>query len=397
MSKLKTVEILKGKITVKKPGALRNALIVTQFAIAIILMCSTVIIFQQFDYLRSAPLGYNTQSIISIPLKNDDKGKQIVSQLRNQLSSQSSVISVTGSDVNLGIGEDRSTTTSVICFTYGDKNICGQFINVGFDYLKTLSISPVAGRDFSMEYAADTSAQVIATESYAAQFGKKEVAGFTYYADSTQPPIKIVGVIPDIQIKSLGAQQKPVVIYLNHGNRMGYAFIRVATSNPSATMDMVKKVYAGIEPGVVFNGSYVNENIDRLYKEEQMMATLFTIAATIAIILSCMGLFGIASIVIKQRVKEIGVRKVLGASVSSILAMVSKEFVKPVLIALLIAVPLCWWLMDTWLQHYSYRITIQWWVFIAAGLAAILITLGTISFQSVRAAIANPVKSLRTE
>ncbi|MGN6341532.1 MAG: ABC transporter permease [Ginsengibacter sp.] len=397
MAKLKTVEILKGKITVKKPGALRNALIVTQFAIAIILMCSTVIIFQQFDYLRSAPLGYNTQSIISIPLKNDDKGKQIVSQLRNQLSSQSSVISVTGSDVNLGVGEDRSTTTSVICFTYGDKNICGQFINVEFDFLKTLSIRPVAGRDFSIEYAADTSAQVIATESYAAQFGKKEVAGFTYYADSTQPPIKIVGVIPDIQIKSLGAQQKPVVIYLNHGNRMGYAFIRVVTSNPVATMDMIKKVYAGIEPGVVFNGSYVNENIDRLYKEEKMMATLFTIAATIAIILSCMGLFGIASIVIRQRVKEIGVRKVLGASVSSIFAMVSKEFVKPVLIALLIAVPLCWWMMDAWLQHYSYRITIQWWVFIAAGLVAVLITLATISFQSIKAAIANPVKSLRTE
>ena len=397
MAKLKTVEILKGKITVKKPGALRNALIVTQFAIAIILMCSTVIIFQQFDYLRSAPLGYNTQSIISIPLKNDDKGKQIVSQLRNQLSTQSSVVSVTGSDVNLGVGEDRSTTTSVICFTYGDKNICGQFINVGFDFLKTLSIRPVAGRDFSMEYAADTGAQVIATESYAAQFGKKEVAGFTYYVDSTQPPIKIVGVIPDIQIKSLGVQQKPVVIYLNHGDRMGYAFIRVATSNPVATMDMIKKVYAGIEPGVVFNGSYVNENIDRLYKEEKTMATLFTIAAAIAIVLSCMGLFGIASIVIRQRVKEIGVRKVLGASVSSIFAMVSKEFVKPVLIALLIAVPLCWWMMHAWLQHYSYRITIQWWVFIAAGLASILITLATISFQSIKAAIANPVKSLRTE
>jgi ABC-type antimicrobial peptide transport system permease subunit len=127
------------------------------------------------------------------------------------------------------------------------------------------------------------------------------------------------------------------------------------------------------------------------------MATLFTVAAAIAIVLSCMGLFGIASIVIRQRVKEIGVRKVLGASVSSILAMVSKEFVKPVLIALLIAVPLCWWMMHTWLQHYSYRITIQWWVFMAAGFAAVLITLATISFQSIKAAIANPVKSLRTE
>ena len=397
MAKLKTLEILKGKITVKKPGALRNALIVTQFVIAIVLICSTIIIYQQFNYLRSAPLGYNTTSVISVPIKNDEKGRDVVAQLRTRLASNPSVLSVSGSNVNLGLGQDHSTSTSVMCFDYGDKTICGQTINADYNILKTLGIKPIAGHDFSMEYAGDTSAQVIATNSYAAQFGEKNIAGFSYYSDSTQPPIKIVGVIPDIQIKSLTDQQRPIVIYLSQDKRMEYAWINVNTANTVSTMNMIKKVYAEIEPGVEFQGSYVNENIERLYKEEKIMANMFTIAASIAIILSCMGLFGMASIIIRQRVKEIGVRKVLGASVKSIITLVSTEFIKPVLIAFLIAVPIGWWAMNKWLQNYTHRVHVAWWVFVIAGTAALLITICTISFQAIKAAIANPVKSLRTE
>ncbi|MGN6532667.1 MAG: ABC transporter permease, partial [Ginsengibacter sp.] len=198
-------------------------------------------------------------------------------------------------------------------------------------------------------------------------------------------------------IKSLSDRQKPIVIFLSRDKNMNYAWLKVNTANPAATMDMIKKVYAQIEPGVEFQASYANENIERLYKEEKLMGNLFTIAAAIAIILSCMGLFGIASIIIRQRVKEIGVRKVLGASVSSIFTLVSREFVKPVLIAFLIAVPLCWWAMNSWLQHYSHRVSIHWWVFAIAGIAAFTITICTVSFQSIKAAIANPVKSLRSE
>jgi putative ABC transport system permease protein len=397
MAKLKTVEILKGKISVKKPGALRNGLIVTQFVIAIVLMCCTIIIFQQFDYLRSAPLGYNTTSLISIPIKNDDKGKAIVSQMRTRLSTQASVLSVTGSNANLGIGEDRSSSTSITCFDYGDKTICGETINVDYDFLKTLGIKPISGHDFSMDYAADTGTTLIATQSYAEQFGKNTSAGFSYYADSSQPKITIAGIIPDIRLKSFNDQQRPLAIFLNRSNNMNYVWIKVNTNNPVVTMDLIKKTYASVEPGIEFNGSYVNENIDRMYHGEQVMANLFSVAAGIAIILSCMGLFGIASIVIRQRVKEIGVRKVLGASVNGIIALVSKEFIKPVIIALLIAVPIAWWAMNKWLQNYALRINIEWWVFVMAGVGAIIITACTISFQAIKAAIANPVKSLRTE
>ena len=397
MAKLKTVEILKGKITIKKPGMLRNALIVIQFVIAIVLICSTVIIYQQFNYLRSAPLGYNTTSVISIPIKNDEKGRDIIAQLRTSLASQSSVLSVSGSDVNIGIGEDHTSSTSVTCFTYGDKTICGQVINADYDFLKTLSIKPLSGHDFSQEYAADTSTQIIATKSYADEFGKKTIAGFSYYGDSAEPAITIVGIIPDIQIKSLTDQQRPVLINLGQNRRMSYAWIKVTTANPAVTMDMIKKKYAQAEPGVEFQGSYVNENIDRLYKEEKVMANMFSVAAAIAIILSCMGLFGIASIVIRQRVKEIGVRKVLGASINNIFTLVSKEFIKPVIIAFFIAVPIGWWAMDSWLQDYSHRVMIHWWVFAIAGIMALIITIGTVSFQAIKAAMANPVDSLSAD
>lgn len=211
MARLKTVEILKGKITAKRPGALRNALIVTQFVIAIVLMCCTIIIYQQFDYLRSAPLGYNTTSLISIPIKNDDKGKDIVYQMRTRLATQASIISVTGSDVNLGIGADHTSGTSITCFDYGDKTICGQTMNADYDFLKTLNIKPTSGHDFSMEYAADTGTTLIATQSYAEQFGKDTKAGFSYLADSSQPRITIAAVIPDIRLKSFNEQLKTAV------------------------------------------------------------------------------------------------------------------------------------------------------------------------------------------
>ncbi len=397
MASLKTVEILKGKISIKKPGMLRNALIVTQFVIAIVLMCCTIIIFQQFNYVRAAPLGYNTTSIISIPIKDNINGKDIIDKMRTRLASQSSVIAVSGSNANLGLGEDGSTSTSVMCFTYGDKNICGQVINGDYDFLKALGIKPVSGRDFSADHPGDTGTAVIATESYAAQFGKNDIAGFSYYPDSALPKITIVGIIPDFKLNSIKRQQKPLVISLSSDKNLSYVWIKVITSNPTVTMNMIKNVYSTVEPGVEFKGSFVNENIDRLYRDEQMMAKLFSIAACIAIILSCMGLFGMASIIIRQRVKEIGVRKVLGATVNGIVTLVSKEFIKPVLIAILIAIPVGWWIMSAWLQDFAYRVNIHWWVFGIAGFVAILISILTISFQAIKAARANPVQSLRTE
>ncbi len=397
MGKLKTVEILKGKISLKKPGLFRNALIVAQFAIACVFICSTIIIYQQFQHLRSAPLGYNPSSIISIPIHNQAEGKKIVAQMRMRLSSQSSISSVTGSSVNLGVGLDHATTKASLGFDYNGKHINTNWITADYDVLKTLNIIPKEGHDFSTAYAADSSNAIIVTESMAKQLSDKNVAGLSFYTDSSQPKLTVVGVIPDFHLYSMHEKPEPLSIALSSNNMLTYILIRVNTQNTSATMNLVKAAYAQTEPGAEFKGSFVNENTERWYANEQMLSKMFSIAALVAIVLSCMGLFGIAFIVIKQRVKEIGVRKVLGASVGNVAVLVTKEFIKPVLLAVLIATPIAWWAMGKWLQDFDYRITIQWTIFLAAGFVAVCIAIATVASQAIKAAIANPVKSLRTE
>jgi putative ABC transport system permease protein len=397
MGKLKTVEILKGKISLKKPGIFRNALIVAQFVIAIVLICTTVIIYQQFQHLRKAPLGYTTESLVSVPIKQYEKGREIVGKMRTMLASQSGIVSVTGSDVNLGVGTDGSTSQTSYGFDYNGRSVNTNYMAADYDILKTLNIKTKGGRDFLSSYTADTTNAVIITESLAKQLGEKDVLGLSFFADSSRPKWNVVGVIPDFNLYSMYQKNEPLTICLNSNSFISYALVRVNTQNPTAVMDMIKSTYAQVEPGVEFKGSYVTENIDRWYTNEKRLSSMFSIAALVAIILSCMGLFGMAFIIIRQRVKEIGVRKVLGASVSGIAALVTREFIKPVAIALVIATPIAWWAMHKWLQDFTYRINIQWWVFLVAGLLTVLIAIVTVSFHAVKAAVANPVKSLRTE
>lgn len=397
MGKLKTVEILKGKISLKKPGLFRNALIVVQFVIACVFICSTIIIYQQFQHLKNAPLGYNTSSIISIPIHDQANGKEIVNKMRMLLSSQSSIASVSGSSINLGIGQDHSTSKSSSTFEINGKSINTNWVTADYDILRTLSIIPEEGRDFSTDYVGDSNHSVIVTESMAKQLSDKNVVGLSFYPDSSQPALTVIGVIPDFHLYSMREKSEPLTISISPNNMLAYMLIRVNTKNTSATMNLVKSTYAQVEPGVEFKGSYVNENIERWYETEQMLSRMFSIAALVAIVLSCMGLFGIAFIVIKQRVKEIGVRKVLGASVSSVALLVTKEFIKPVIIAMVLATPLAWWIMSKWLQDFDYRINIQWTIFLAAGFVAVFIAVATVASQAIKAAVTNPVKSLRTE
>jgi ABC-type antimicrobial peptide transport system permease subunit len=397
MGKLKTVEILKGKISVKKPGFFRNALIVIQFVIAIVLMCTTIIIYQQFRHLRSAPLGYTTSALISVPIKHDEKGKEIVSKMRTLLASQTSIVSVSGSTVNFGVGQDGGTSRMSFGFDYKGKSVSTDFMQADYDILKTLDIPLKSGRDFSTSYVADTINTIIVTESMAKQLGEKDVVGLTFYADSSEPRWTVVGVIPDFHLYSMYQETAPLTISMTNNKSINYLLIRVNSQNPTATMELIKNTYAVVAPGVEFKGSFVDENIERWYKNEGQLSQMFSVASLVAIILSCMGLFGMASIIIRQRVKEIGVRKVLGASVSGITAMVTREFIWPVAIALLIATPIAWWAMGTWLQDFVYRIDIKWWVFVLTGGLSISIAILTVSYQAVKAAVANPVKSLRTE
>ncbi|GAB3951467.1 ABC transporter permease [Spirosoma harenae] len=397
MARFNAVEVLKGKIAMKRPGFLRNSLIVTQFTISCLLTCCTIFAIQQVGYLRTRPLGFEKEQVISIPVGNKYSGRQLLQRMRNKLANDPSVVSITGSGVNLGRGKDGSVSRSMLGFTYKDKEIHTDWLLVDYDYLKTLNIKLLSGREFSPAYPSDSLDRVIITESMAKQLGEKDPVGRFFQTDTAGTKIQIIGLIPDYHLYSLQQEKKPITMHLSSSEEIGYIFIRVTPQSLLTSMDKLKTIWAEIAPGAEFIGTFLDANIDALYRNEEAMSQVFSFAAGIAILLSCMGLFAIALMTIEQRTKEIGVRKVLGASIPGIILLLSRDFVKLVLIALAIATPLTWFLMTQWLASYAYKIDLSVWVFALVGFGAVLIAMATVSFHSIKAALVNPVKSLRAE
>ncbi|MFL9483668.1 FtsX-like permease family protein [Chitinophagaceae bacterium LWZ2-11] len=400
VARFKVVEVLKGKVSVNRSAYLRNGLITFQFIMSSLLICGTFVIYSQFQHLRSAPLGFEQESVISIPIKRSENSNQYINELRLKLLSQPQITSVTGSSINLGIGEDKSQSSHGLGFDYKGKTIFTNVVIVDYDYLKTIGITPIAGREFSPNYPSDTSSlanNVVVTESVAKQFGEKNVEGLSFYSDSSKPKWNIVGIIPDFHLYSMHEKIAPVTLFMNKKNSINYIFVKVKTNNPVQTMSLVTAAYKEIEPDNTVKASYLSENTQRWYDKEKRLSTIFCSSAGIAILLSCLGLFAIVSLVMEQRRKEIGVRKVLGASVTEITTLLSKDFLKLVVIAFLIATPTAWYFLNKWLQDFTYRINISWWIFPLAGVLTLMIALLTISFQTIKASLANPVKSLRSE
>lgn len=399
MAKFNTVAVLKGNVTTKRPGVLRNSLIVTQFTLSCLLTCCTVIAFQQVAHLRQSPLGFDKEQVISIPVGNQVNGRQVLGRLRNKLANDPAVLAITGTGVNLGRGKDRVSSRTTVGFTFKGKSMSTDVLLVDFDYLKTLNIKPIAGRDFSRAYASDSVNRLLITQSMAKLIGEKYPVGMLLGDDddSTGTKSQIIGVVPDFQLYSVADEAKPITMHLSNTEPILYVFVRVTPQSLAGSMDKLKKVWAEVAPQSEFMGSFLDENVDAWYQNEAQLSQMLSLASGIAILLSCIGLFAIALLMIEQRTKEIGIRKVMGASISGLVLMLSRDFVKLVLIALAIAVPLAWFGMQKWLDNYSYRIDISPWVFVSVGVGAILIALLTVSFQSVKAALMNPVKSLRSE
>ncbi|MBC8110799.1 MAG: FtsX-like permease family protein, partial [Verrucomicrobia bacterium] len=283
-------------------------------------------------------------------------------------------------------------------FKYKNGTIAADNLTIGYDFLKTMDLKLVAGRDFSRQYATDSVIAVLINEQMALQIGKNNPVGEMLDINESGKPFQVIGVIKDFHFESLHNKIGSHMIMLGNKNfSPGYIFVKVSDKNTPETMELLEKTWLKAAPGLEFKGSFINENADRQYNDEKQIAGIFTGAAGLSILLSCMGLFAIAVLTITQRTKEIGIRKVLGASVNQIVMILSKDFLKLVLIAFVIAVPVAWYAMNQWLQDFAYRIEISWWIFALAGISALLIALFTVSFQAIRAALANPVKSLRTE
>jgi len=396
MSSLKPIIVLKGLLKFR-PGAtyFRKALVVFQFALSIILILGMIVIYRQIDFIHNKNLGFAKEDLLYMPLEGELQKtyptfkEQLLKQpgIKYVTSAQSSPLEV-GSSTS-GVRWPGKDTTKLILFSSNP---------ITYDYIKTMGIQLVAGRDLSTEYGLDTMNYLV-NEAAAKKIGYKDPVGkeLTMWGDKGM----IVGLMKDYHHNSLHVPIEPLILRLHKkswgGTYWGNIIVRTEKGKTKQAIVSMEKLYKQFNPGFPFKYYFTDDEIANRYKAEYTVSKLSRYFAFLAIFISCLGLFGLVTFTAEQRTKEIGIRKVLGASVTGIVGMLSKDFLKLVIIAAVIAFPVAWWAMHRWLNDFAYRVNIGWWVFVVAGIVALLIALLTISFQSIKAAIANPVKSLRTE
>ena len=395
ISRFDTIDVLKG-ITQKgvSSGNIKNGLIIAQFSISVLLIACTIIAWSQMDYLKNKPLGFNQKQVISIPVGHGVSGEKLLSYMRNELSSQPEIICITGADVNLGQGKDNSNYKSVFGFGMDGKEYLTHGLNVEFDYIETLDLELVAGRSFDRQFSTDSTEACIINETMAKQLGGLDALDKVIPIEGDK---KIIGIVKDYHFESLKNKIASTTMFFNKPFGINYIFVKIQGNAPAQAMDILQKAYLSYHPKGLFLGSFLDENTKSQYDKEAKISKIFTSAAILAIILSALGLFAVALLVIRNRTKEIGVRKVLGANVLTLVHLLNKQFLAQVCIAIVIAIPIAYYFMHNWLQEFSFRTEIEWWMLFAAGIIAIGIAFFTVSLHSIRAANANPVTALRSE
>ena len=405
LSGFRPVEILKGKLKLgNKTGLVRKSLITGQFVTSSAMIVCTIVIGGQLDYLRNKDLGYQKEQVVIVPTNKPRlRGMEIAELYRNELLKQPQVA---GASVSL---MSFSETPWINVGYADDKNVYRSFQFNAIDpyFLKTMDIKMAEGRDFSADNPADITSSMIVNEALVKQFGWTNAVGQKLPGRIEQ---QIVGVVKDFNYQSLHTPVQPLAMvikpdtFFRRINDISFGAplqprisVRLKAGNLAANLNTLKQVWSKVAPDQEFEYRFLDESIAAQYTQEQRTGTIVKLASALSIFIACMGLFGLATLTVVRRTREIGIRKVLGASVSSVVRLLSKEFLVLVIIAALIAFPLGWWAMNKWLEDFAYRIHIGWWVFPLAGIAALLIALLTVSFQAIRAALANPVKSLRTE
>ncbi|HEY4061531.1 MAG TPA: FtsX-like permease family protein [Puia sp.] len=394
LSALNTSLTVKGKITVAKNHRLRNGLMVVQFILSGLLIICTTIVWQQLNYMRTAPLGYDKEQVLSIPIGSHIEKQRALELMRTRLAGLPGILSVSATDINMGRGRDNSSSTSVMGFDYKGKEVHTNWLQVDYDYTRTLGLQLLKGRDFSRAYGTDSGVVVI-NEKMAAAIGEKDPVGMVLPIGDSH--FRIAGIVKDFHFRSLHQEIAPLTMALIPPSSVNYILVKVTPADLPGSLRTVTAVWKDINPTAEVEISFLDENTDKQYRKEARLSKIFISGALIAILISCMGLVAIVVLVMGQRTREIGIRKVLGATVTHILSLVAREFMFLVLIAVVIASPIAWWLMHRWLQDFAYRIHIGPWIFLFSAAVALLIALLTIGFQALKAAWANPVENLKQE
>ena len=402
LSAFKPVSVLKGKIVHSfSATAIRKGLVVFQFTISICLVLGAIVIWQQLNFLQDQQMGFNKNQQIILPMQYDNTAAKFTT-LKNELLKNPHIKSVTSGSTYPGI----PSLTDMLFYAEGKSTneiVDIQLSAIENDYIKTLGFTLLHGRShFPNEFTAD-SAGIILNETAVKDLGYslENAVGKKIYCDFARfhAVMQIVGVVKNFNFESLHYSIKPFGFTTGaFANKYSYTIASVASNNYPQLLKEIERSWITVNPSVPFEYSFLDQDFQRNYGKEQLTARIVAYFTFIAILIACLGLFGLAAFFPPNNgTKEIGIRKVLGASVTDVTALLSKEFIKLILVAIVIASPIAWWAMTKWLQDFAYKISISWWMIGMAGLIAIVIALITISFQSVKAALMNPVKSLKSE
>ncbi len=393
LSSFKPITVLKGRFATSSKGiVLRKGLVITQFAISIALIIGTIVVYKQMTFMRSHDLGFAKDQMLVLDTQGDAAKDALTQEI-------SKLPGIKGTTLSSSVpGGSHSTAYSEIENSNGDLQVANlDLFFVDFDYIPQYQIQLVAGRPFSREFGMDTTEAMVINEAAVKYFGypsAHKAIGKKFKQWGREG--KIIGVVKDFHFKSLQEQIEPLSMRIEP-SRSYLISVQVAAGNLPASIAAIESKWKTLISNRPFSYYFLNEFFDRQYRSEERFGKLFLNFAILAILISCLGLLGLASYSTIQRTKEIGIRKVMGASINNIIGLLSKDFLLLILIAFFIAAPLAWYFMNQWLQDFAYRINIAWWVFVVAGLLALLTALITISFQAIKAALMNPVKSLRTE
>jgi putative ABC transport system permease protein len=371
-----------------------KSLVTVQFALSIGLIICTMIILQQTKYMSSKNPGFNKENIVMVSA-SDINGKEIYPLFKQALTARPDILRVASAD--MGLGEGTGWSRSGFEYKGTHKDVFEYFVDP--DYIPLMGMQIIAGRNFDSKIASDTVTSVIVNEAMVIDFGwtvenavGQQIKGYM----ETKTPV-VIGVVKNFHFRPFKEEVKPQMFHQFADYDPYKFFVRIRPGNPAPILAAMQKAWTAVVADIPFQYSFLDENLDNFYKAERKWSSIIGWAGGISVFLACLGLFGLAALAAVNRTKEIGIRKVLGASLTSIVTLLSKDFIKLVIIALIIAAPLAWYFMNKWLQDFAYRISIGWWVFIVAGALAIIIALITIGSQALRAGMANPVKSLRTE
>lgn len=400
LASFQPVSVLKGQTkSSNKSSSIRKLLIIFQFAVSIGLIICTVVFHKQLNFIQEKDLGYDKNQIMTIPVPNDPGLKEQYVPFKNELLKLPGIVGVTSSasrptQVNEWIEINWEGNTS-------DNFIPVNYTMVDYDFFETFDLELVKGRSFSKEFVSDETEACIINESASASMELDSPIGAKVYFnhpafDESFKQVRIIGVVEDFHFRSLHDEIGPFIFRV-YRPWHSFIFVKIKPQNIQETVQNIASITNTIAPGYEFRFEFLDEAYNRLYLFETKIAQLVRVFSVIAIIISCLGLYGLVSYTAERKTKEIGVRKVLGASVPGIVFSLSKDFTKWVFVANLIAWPVAWFSMNGWLQEFAYKIDLSWWVFVMSGGIALFIALATVSFQSIKAAIANPVDALRYE